>query len=57
MKYTKVGNYYIRRPQAAQVEPETWRSAVRHNWPEIIFGVLILLSLWIGIPWLAGLTS
>lgn len=55
-RYTKVGNYYVRRPQAAPV-PETWGEAFRRNWPEILFGAAILLTLWVGIPWLAGLAS
>jgi hypothetical protein len=34
-----------RRFQAYYVEPETWRTHVRRNWPEIVFGTIVLLIL------------
>ena len=49
--------HLVQRPQAYQPDPDTWGSAFRRNWPEIVFGVLILLSFWIGIPWLAGMAA
>jgi hypothetical protein len=47
----------FRRPPQAERVPETWGEAVRRNLPEIVFGVVILLTFWIGIPWLAGMAA
>jgi hypothetical protein len=37
------GSYVMRRPMAEPVPPETWRSYLRRDWPEIVFGAFVLL--------------
>jgi hypothetical protein len=53
----RIGNHFVRRPAQAERVPETWGEAIRRNWPEIVFGALILLTFWLGIPWLAGMAA
>lgn len=53
----RLRNFYVRRPAQAAPVPETWGEAIRRNWPEILWGVVILLTLWIGIAWLAGMAA
>lgn len=50
VRYTKVGNHYVIRPQAER-PPETWGEAFRRNWPEWLGGMFTLLALWFAIAW------
>jgi hypothetical protein len=52
-RYTKVGNYYVRRPQATRYEPH-WTDTAK-DVGEIVLGVVVLLALMFGIPFLLWL--
>lgn len=51
-RYTRRGNYVVRRPVHAERPPETWGEAVRRHWPEIVGGLAVLLVWFLVIAWL-----
>jgi hypothetical protein len=54
-RYTKVGNYYIRRPQAAPFRVTA--SDHLKDAAEILLGVVIFTALFLGIPFLLWLVA
>lgn len=55
MRYTKVGNYYIRRPQAVPYH-STWQEHARLA-IEVTLDTAVFLALFIGLPLLLWLVA